>query len=146
MRLALGMSRRSRCAAVLVLTVLSSATAVLPAAATTNKVVTTHKLIVAVARNLPPAAEKKLAVLVLVTQNGGPAAGAVATVNEPLTIHLANRGLFRVKAEIDAACKGSCAAGYRISGAADHKLKVVPSCHLNGTRFVCSYLKIVKVY
>ncbi len=68
----------------------------------TNKAVVTHKLIVTVRRNLAPAAQKKLAVLVLISQNGGSPAGAVATASKPLTVHLANSRLYRVKAEIDA--------------------------------------------
>ena len=140
------MFRRLLVAAVAVLALVSGATAVLPAAAKTNKAVVTHKLIVAVTKNLPPAAEKKLAVLVLISQNGGAPAGAVATASKPLTVHLANSRLYRVKAEIDSACKGSCAASYRISGSANHKLKVVPSCQPKGAGFVCSKVKIVKVY
>lgn len=133
-------------AAVVVLALVSSATAVWPAAAETNKAVVTHKLIVAVAKNLAPAAEKKLAVLVLISQDGGAPAGAVATPSKPLTVLLDNRGLYRVKAAIDSSCKGSCGASYRISGSANHKLKVVPSCRPNGSGFVCSKVKIVKVY
>src|SRR5580765_4408275 len=102
--------------AVLVLALVSSGTAVLPAAAKTHKAVVTHKLIVAVKKNLAPAAEKKLAVLVLISQNGGAPAGAVATPSKPLTVFLDNAGLYRVKAEIDSSCKGRCAASYRISG------------------------------
>jgi hypothetical protein len=140
------MFRRFLVAAVVVLALVSSATAVLPAAARTNKAVFTHTLIVSVKKNLAPAAEKKLAVLVLISQNGGAPAGAVATPTKPLTVHLDNSGLYRVKAEIDSSCKGSCAASYRISGSANHKLKVVPSCQLNGSGFVCSRAKIVKIY
>ena len=55
-------------------------------------------------------------------------------------------GLYRVKARIDSACKGSCDASYRISGSANHKLEVVPSCQPKGSGFVCSKVKIVKVY
>ena len=55
------MFRRYLVAAVVVLALASSATAVLPAAAKTNKAGVTHKLIVAVKTNLAPAAEKKLA-------------------------------------------------------------------------------------
>src|SRR5215831_18064532 len=94
-------------AAVLVIALVSSATAVLPAAAKTNKAVVTHKLIVAV-KNFAPAAEKNLAVLVLISQNGSAPAGAVATPSRPLLVLLNNRGLYRVKAEIDSSCKGSC--------------------------------------
>ena len=140
------MFRRFLVAAVVVLALVSSATAVLPAAAKTNKAVVTHKLIVAVKKNLAPAAEKKLAVLVLISQNGGAPAGAVATSSKPLTVLLDKSGLYRVKAEIDSSCKGSCAASYRISGAANHKLKVVPSCQPHGSGFVCSKVKIVKIY
>lgn len=123
-----------------------SVAAVLPAASATGKAAAAHKLVVAVAKNLPPVAQRKLAVLVLVTQNGGPPSAAVATARRPLTIHLDNRGFYRVKAEIDASCKGTCAASYRISGAADHKLMVVPSCRLKGSVFVCSKLTIARVY
>ena len=117
-----------------------------PAAAKTNTAAGTHKLIVVVKRNLAPAAEKKLAVLVLVSQNGGAPAGAVATASRPLTVLLANRGLYRVKAEIDSSCKGSCDGSYRISGSANHKLEVVPSCQPKGSGFACSKVRIVKVY
>ena len=50
------------------------------------------------------------------------------------------------RGRIDSSCKGSCDASYRISGSANHKLKVVPSCQPNGSGFVCSKVKIVKVY
>jgi hypothetical protein len=138
------MFRRSVIAAV-VLALVSSATAVLPAAATTNEAVGTHKLIVVVDTNLAPATEKKLAALVLISQNGGAPAAALATPSKPLAVLLDNRGLYRVKAEIDS-CRGSCATSYRISGSADHKLEVVPSCRLRGSGFVCSKIKIVKIY
>ena len=133
-------------AAVVVLALISSATAVLPAAAKTNKAVVTHKLVVTVKKNLGPAAEKKLAVLVLISQNGGAPAGAVATPSKPRTVLLGNRRLYRVKAEIDSSCKGSCDGSYRISGSANHKLEIVPSCRPNGPGFVCSKVEIVKVY
>ena len=140
------MFRRFLVAAVVVLALVSSATAALPAAAKTNKAVVTHKLIVAVKSNLAPAAQKKLAVLVLVSQNGGAPAGAVATPSKPLTVLLDNGGLYRVEAEIDSSCKGSCDASYRISGSANHKLVIVPSCQPKGSGFVCSKVKIVKIY
>ena len=139
------MFRRFLVAAVVVLALASSAAAV-PAVAKTNKAVRTHKLIVAVKKNVAPAAEKKLAILVLISQNSGALAGAVATPSKPLTVLLDNRRLYRVKAEIDSSCKGSCAASYRISGAANHKLEVVPSCQPRGSGFVCSKVKIVKIY
>jgi hypothetical protein len=139
------MFRRFLIAAVIVLALASSATAV-PAVATTNKAVLTHKLIVAVKKNVAPAAEKKLAILVLISQNGGAPAGAVATPSKPLAVLLDNSGLYRVTAEIDSSCKGSCYASYRISGSANHKLEMIPSCQPKGSGFVCSKVKIVKVY
>ena len=140
------MFRRFLVAAVVVLALVSSATAGLPAAAKTNQAIVTHKLIVAVRANMASAAEKKLAVLVLIGQNGGAPAGAVATPSKPLSVVLDNRGLYRVKAEIDSSCKGNCDASYRISGSAPHKLELVPSCQPRGSGFVCSKVKIVKVY
>jgi hypothetical protein len=141
------MFRRFLIAAVVLLAlVVLSTTAVLPVAAKTNQAVGTHKLIVAVTKNLAPAAEKKLAVLVLISQNGGAPAGAVATPSKPRTVFVDNLGLYRVKAEIDSSCKGSCDASYRLSGSANHKLVIVPSCRPKGSGFVCSKVKIVKVY
>jgi hypothetical protein len=138
------MSRRFLVAAVVALAPVSSASAVLPAAAKTNKAAA-HKLIVAVKKNLAPSAEKKLAVLVLISQNGDAPAGALATPSKPLTVLLDNGGIYRVTAEIDS-CKGGCDASYRISGSANHKLEMVPSCRPKGSGFVCSKVKIVKVY
>jgi hypothetical protein len=140
------MFRRVLFVAAVVLAFVSSARAVLPADAATTKTVVAHTLIVAVKKNLAPAAEKKLAVLILISQNGGAPAGAVATASKPLTVRLAKSGLYRVTAEIDAFCKGSCAASLRISGSANHKLEVVPSCRPSSSGFVCSKVKIVKVY
>jgi len=140
------MFRRFLNAAVVFLALVLSATAVLPAAAKTNTAVRTHKLIVAVKKTMAPAAEKKLAILVLITQNGGAPAGALATASRPLTVFQNNSRTSRAKAEIDSSCKGSCQASYRISGSANHKLVVVPSCRPNGSGFVCSKVKIVKVY
>jgi hypothetical protein len=117
-----------------------------PAAAKTHPAIATHTLIVVVKRNLPPAAEKKLAVLVLVSQNGGAPAGALATASKPLSVFLLNRGLYRVKAEIDSSCTGSCDGSYGISGSANHKLEVIPSCQPKGSGFACSRVRIVKVY
>jgi hypothetical protein len=140
------MFRRFLIAAVVVLALVLSATAVLPAAARTNTAVRTHRLIVAVKRTMPPAAEKKLAVLVLITQNGGAPAGALATPSRPLTVFQSNSRPSLVRAVIEFPCKGSCHASYRISGSANHKLRVVPSCQPKGSGFVCSKVKIVKVY
>jgi len=138
--------RRFLVPALAVLVLVSSATAVMPAAAETHKAVVTHKLIVAVTNTLVPATQKKLAVLVLVSQGAGAPAGAVAAPTKPLTVLLDNRGVYRVKAEIDASCKGSCSASYRLSGSVNHKLKVVPSCRPNRPGVVCSRVTIVKVY
>ena len=140
------MFRRVLPAAVVFLALVLSAAAVLPAAAKTNKAVGTRKLIVVVKKNLAPAAEKKLAVLVLISQNGGAPAGALATPSKPLTVLQKVQRPLRVKAEIDSSCKGSCDASYRISGSANHKLEVIPSCQPKGSGFVCSRVKIVKVY
>jgi hypothetical protein len=140
------MFRRFLIAAVVFLALVLSSTAVLPTAATANKAVGTHKLIVAVKKTLGPAAEKKLAVLVLISQNGGAPAGALATPSKPLTVLQSNSSLYRVKAEIDSSCKGGCDASYRISGSVNHKLEVIPSCQLKASDFVCSRVKIVKLY
>jgi hypothetical protein len=140
------MFRRSLTAAIVLLAFVLTATAVLPAAARTTTAVRTHKLIVAVKKTMAPAAEKKLAVLVLISQKGGAPAGALATPSKPLTVFQSNSRLNRVKAVIDSACKGSCAASYRISGSANHKLEVIPSCRPKGSGFVCSKVKVVKIY
>lgn len=140
------MFHRFLVAAVVVFALVSSATAFPSAVPKTDKAVVTHKLIVAVKKNLAPAAEKKLAVLVLIRQNGGAPAGAVATPSKPLTVLLDNRGIYGVKAEIDSSCKGSCEASYRIAGSASHKLEIVPSCQRKGSGFICRKIKIVKVY
>ena len=100
----------------------------------------------AVEKTLPPAAEKKLAVLVLVRRNAGAPAGALATASKPLTVLQRDTGVYRVTAEIDSSCKGSCEASYRISGSANHKLEVIPSCRLERSGFFCSKVRIVKVY
>jgi hypothetical protein len=140
------MFRRFVTAAVVSRALVSSSTADVPAAAATDKAVGAHKLIVAVEKTLAPAAEKRLAVLVLVSQNGGAPAGALATPSKPLTVLQGNSGLYRVKATIASSCKGSCDASYRIFGSANHELEVIPSCRLRGSGFACSRVRIVKVY
>jgi hypothetical protein len=132
-------------AAVVFLALVSSATAVLPAAATTHSAGRTHKLIVVVKKTMAPAAEKKLAVLVLIRQKGGPPAGALARPSKPLTVFQSNGRLSYVTADINS-CKGSCHANYQIFGSANHKLAVVPSCRPKGSGFVCSKVRILKVY
>jgi hypothetical protein len=132
-------------AAVALVTLVSSATAVAPAAAGTDRTVVTHHLIVGVEKNMAPAAEKKLAFLVLLRRDGGPPAGAVVTAAKPLTVLLAG-GLYRVRVEVDSPCKGTCDASRRVSGAVDHRLEVVPRCRAAGPGFVCSTIEIVQVY
>jgi hypothetical protein len=139
--------RRFLIPAVFFLTLVLSATAVLPAAAETHKGVGRHRLIVSVKKTMVPAAEKSLAVLVLINQDGGPYSGALARPSRPRTFLEQNSGLYRVKTEIEPPCKGICAARpYRISGAANHKLEVIPSCRPRGSGFVCSKVKVVKIY
>jgi hypothetical protein len=128
------MLRRLPGAAVVSLALVLSAAAVSPAE--TNGAAGSHKLIVAV---------KKLPVLVLVSQNGGPPAAAIATPRKPLTVLLDNRGVYRVTVEIDSGCRGRCRAAYRISGAADHRLVVEPACRPRGSGVVCTRLRIVAV-
>jgi hypothetical protein len=132
--------------AVIALTLVLTGPTVLAATAGTNEAVATHKLILAVEKNLAPAGEKKLAVLVLISQNGGAPAGAVARPGKPLTVLQETSGLYRVKAEIESRCKGGCGASYRVSGSADHKLAVIPHCRPEGSGFVCSRVEIVRVY
>lgn len=139
------MLRRCIVAAV-VLALASGATSASPIAAKPDTAVAAHRLIVVVKKNLPPAAEKRLAVLILVGQNGGPPAAAVATASKALTVLLDNRGLYRVKAEIDTSCTGTCAGSYRVSGSANHKLEIVPTCRPRGAGFVCNKVTLVKIY
>jgi hypothetical protein len=134
-------------AAVAFLALVLTARAALPAAARTSATAGTHTLIVAVKKTMAPAAEKKLAVLILISQNGGAPAAALATPSRRLTVLQQRSGVYRIKAEIDTTCKGSCAApSYRISGSADHALEVVPSCQPIGAGFVCTRVELVKVY
>jgi hypothetical protein len=140
------MVRRFLVAAIVLLALVSSSTAIRPAEATTNDARGAHALIVAVEKTVGPAAGKKLAVLVLITRDGAAPAGALATPSKPLTVLQRRRGPYVVKAEIDSSCTGRCDARYRISGSADHKLDIIPSCRLERSAFVCSRLKIVEVY
>ncbi len=140
------MFRRSLIATVVSLAIGLTALAASPAGARTSTAAHSHKLVVAVKKTMAPAAEKKLSVLILISQKGGSPAAALATPGQPLTVLQANSGLYRVKAEINSDCTGSCSASYRISGAANHKLEVIPSCQPKGSGFVCSKIKVVKVY
>ena len=132
--------------ALVALALVAGATAVLPAGAQTTERVGTHTLVVTVKKTMAPAAEKRLAVLVLISQDDAAPAGALATPGKPLTVLQRSRGPYRIKAEIDSTCRGGCSAPtYRISGSANHRLEIVPSCRPAGAGFVCSNVRIVKV-
>jgi hypothetical protein len=127
--------------------VVASALAVLPAAARTTSAAGTHHLFVAVKHNMPGAAEKKLVVAVMVNQNGGPWASSEATPSKPAVFIQDNSRLYLVKVFLESSCKGFCETkGYRISGAARHKLMVVPRCQYANKVFTCSKIRVVKVY
>lgn len=133
----------------LILLALVSATAlaVLPAAARTTRTTSTHHLFVAVKQNMPTAAEKKLVIAVDVNQNGGPAASSEATPFKPAVFIQDNSRRYLVKVFFESTCKGACeTTGFRISGAARHKLMVIPSCQYADKVFTCSKLRVVKVY
>ncbi len=134
---------------ILLALVVASALAVLPAAArTTSAASTHHKLFVAVKQNMPAAAEKKLVVAVNVNQNGGPWASSEATPSKPAVFTQNNSRRYLVKVFLESSCKGVCETkgGYRISGAARHKLMVIPSCQYANKVFTCSKIRVVKVY
>jgi hypothetical protein len=122
--------------------------AVLPAAARTTRATTHHKLFVAVKQNMPAAAEKQLVIGVKVNQNGGPWASSEATPFKPAVFIQNNSRRYLVKVFFESTCKGVCETkgGYRISGAARHKLMVIPTCQYADTVFTCSKLRVVKVY
>ena len=125
----------------------ASALAVLPAAARTTSAASHHKLFVAVKQNMPAAAEKKLVVAVEVNQNGGPWASSEATTSKPAVFIQGNTRRYLVKVFLESTCKGFCETkGYRISGAARHKLMVIPSCQYANEVFTCSKIRVVKVY
>jgi hypothetical protein len=136
-----------RAALILIAPVVASAFAVLPAAArTTSAARIHHKLFVAV-KQMPAAAEKKLVVAVNVNQSGGPWASSEATPSKPAVFVQQNRRRYLVKVFLESSCKGACETkGYRISGAARHKLMVIPSCQYANKVFTCSKLRVVKVY
>jgi len=133
---------------ILLALVVASALTVLPAAArTTSAAGTHHKLFVAVKQNMPAAAENKLVVAVNVNQNGGPWASSEATPSKPAVFIQNNRRRYLVKVFLESSCKGVCeTTGYRISGAARHKLMVIPSCQYANKVFTCSKIRVVKVY
>jgi hypothetical protein len=138
-----------RVSLILLALVVASAVAVLPAAArTTSAASTHHHLFVAVKPNMPAAAEKKLVVAVNVNQNGGPWASSEATASKPAVFIQQNSRRYLVKVFLESSCKGVCETkgGYRISGAARHKLMVIPSCQYAKKVFTCSKIRVVKVY
>ena len=97
---------------------------------------------------MPAAAEKKLVVAVNVNQNGGPFASSEATTSKPAVFIQQNSRRYLVKVFLESTCKGVCETkgGYRISGAARHKLMVIPTCQYANKVFTCSKLRVVKVY
>jgi hypothetical protein len=137
-----------RVSLILLALVVASAVAVLPAAARTSGAASTHHLFVAVKQNMPAAVEKKLVVAVNVNQNGGPLASSEATASKPAVFIQNNGRRYLVKVFLESSCKGVCEtkSGYRISGAARHKLMVIPSCQYANKVFTCSKIRVVKVY
>jgi hypothetical protein len=136
-----------RVSLILLALAVASALAVLPAAAGTSAASTHHKLFVAVKQNMPAAAERKLVVAVDVNQNGGPWASSEATTSKPAVFIQNNTRRYLVKVFLESSCKGVCeTTGYRISGAARHKLMVIPSCQYANKVFTCSKIRVVKVY
>jgi hypothetical protein len=133
---------------ILLALLVAGALAVLPAAArTASGAGTRHKLFVAVKQNLPAAAENKLVVAVNVNQRGGPWASSEATSGKPAVFIQDNSRGYLVKVFLESSCKGVCATnGYRISGAARHKLMVIPSCQYANRVFTCTKIRVVKVY
>ena len=96
---------------------------------------------------MPAAAEKKLVVAVNVNQNGGPWASSEATPGKPAVFIQENSRRYLVKVFLESSCEGVCETkGYRISGAARHKLMVIPSCQYANKVFTCSKIRVVKVY
>jgi hypothetical protein len=138
-----------RVSLILLALVAASALAAFPAAATTTSAARIHhKLFVAVKKNLPAAAEQKLVIAVMVNQNGGPWASSEATPSKPAVFIQDNPRRYLVKVFLESSCKGFCETkgGYRISGAARHKLMVIPRCQYANNVFTCSKIRVVKVY
>lgn len=137
-----------RVSLILLALVVAGALAVLPAAArTTSAARTQHKLFVAVQQNMPAAAANKLVVAVNVRQSGGPWASSEATPSKQAVFIQGNSRRYLVKVFLESSCKGVCeTTGYRISGAARHKLMVIPTCQYANKIFTCSKLRVVKVY
>jgi hypothetical protein len=133
---------------ILLALVAASALAVLPAAARTTSAASHHKLFVAVKQNMPAAAENKLVIGVKVNQSGGPWASSEATPSKPAVFIQDNTRGYLVKVFFESTCKGVCETkgGYRISGAARHKLMVIPSCQYANEGFTCRKIRVVEVY
>ena len=131
---------------ILLALVAAGALAVLPAAARTSS--TRHKLFVAVKQTMPAADEKNLVIAVNVNQNGGPFASSEATTSKSAVFTQANSHVYLVKVFLESTCHGVCktTSGYRISGAARHKLMVIPTCQYANKVFTCTKLRVVKVY
>ena len=133
-----------RVSLILLALVVAGALAVLPAAARTTS---HHKLFVAIKQTMPAAVEKNLVIAVEVNQNGGPFASSEATTSKPAVFVQNNSRRYLVKVFFESTCKGACqTTGYRISGAARHKLMVIPTCQYANKVFTCSKLRVVKVY
>ena len=135
-----------RTSLILLALVAAGALAALPAAARTPS--THHKLFVAVKQTMPAAAEKKLVIAVNVNQGGGPYASSEATTSKPALFIQDNSRGYLVKVFLESSCHGVCEtkSGYRISGAARHKLMVIPTCQYASKVFTCSKIRVVKVY
>lgn len=133
---------------ILLALVAAGALAVLPAAARTTTAAGHHKLFVAVKQTMPAAAESKLVVAVDVNQNGGPFASSEATVSKPAVFVQQNNRRYLVKVFLESTCHGVCETktGYRISGAARHKLMVIPTCQYADNAYTCTKIRVVKVY
>jgi hypothetical protein len=137
-----------RVSLILLALVAASALGALPAAARTTSAAGTHHLFVAVKQNMPAAALSSLVIGVKVNQNGGPWASSEATASKPAVFIQDNSRRYLVKVFLESSCKGVCETkgGYRISGAARHKLMVIPTCQYANKVFTCSKIRVVKVY
>ena len=97
---------------------------------------------------MPAQAQNKLVIGVNVNQNGGPYASSEATSIKPAVFIQQNSRGYLVKVFLESSCMGVCStkSGYRISGAARHKLMVIPTCTYANKVFSCSKIRVVKVY
>jgi len=139
------MARGLLVSAVISLALVSTSSAVLPAAATTHEAVRAHKLIVIVKRPRPGSWEETRRPGSHQPEGRRPRS-SLGHVEQARRRSSGQQRPLPSKGLIDAACKGGCATAYRISGSANHKLEVTPSCLFKGSSFVCSKVKIVTVY